>query len=484
MAPDPQNASLPPRRTLADLPPELKAIIARMARDQDSAYEERMPSDKREREMALLGKRDWDGRSARALSLVDRSWHSAAVPLLFETITSRRCSSNIFGFRIASRFARFVKRASFDSSYLQPHDNYEEDWKALLRALPFFGNLEHINFSDEASSILFGYDQDEGPTEDQVTFRESLKSISSSIQSLQLLPSTPDTFLWMLPPFINLRRFRWSICQEEDWASILPAVQALGRCSTLEHLDLEGASEGLLAQFVQEGWEPSWPNLRSLALKFDDEELGVSAWSFIRSFRETLESITLRLDHPGLADDLLKETEAPLTGFPNLRRLTIKDGFVDTEVASLLKLFSGSPVRHLDLSVYDSDWEDPPTVLLETALQLFPTHLRSVHLDYQPFYHGSHLHSLAPTLASLAPARNISVTLAPSYDVFLHRPLLEMSRILPSDDVDDNCDQLEELLRSGLRQTAGLRASRDGVAIDRLREALEPLKASMMRARD
>jgi hypothetical protein len=94
----------------------------------------------------------------------------------------------------------------------------------------------------------------------------------------------------------------------------------------------------------------------------------------------------------------------------------------------------------------------PATALLETVLRLFPSHLETIYFRYLFLGTLRPLRSLAPTLHSLASARNVLFTLTPSYDIYLPRPRLFTSGQLPSDDLDANCDQLREILQYCQRQ--------------------------------
>ncbi|ORY56545.1 hypothetical protein BCR35DRAFT_309792 [Leucosporidium creatinivorum] len=487
MAPDSQPAPPPPRRTLADLPPELKGMIARMARDQDLAYEARrirgyfpMP--------VLSGINEWDGRSAHALSLADRSWHSAVAPVLFETITSERCRKNLFGFRIVPRFGRSVKKVSFED------DSKDADWKALFRALPLFITLEHVKFDEQPGIALFNTSGQ--PDSEQATCREALGMVAPSISSLELQMTVPDALVWMLPLFINLRRLEWSVYVEYDVATDLrPAALALARCSKLEHLTLELMTEAMFAELVKVGVGPSLsPSLRSLHLDHDlGMQFGKDAWNFIRSFKDTVETVRLGFSCHRLSNDVWEESDKPPSPFPKLQRLTIKVGLGNTDITPLLKLFSASPICHLSLSVFGDGFGDssgtardalPSTSLLETILRLYPTYLQSVHLDYRPFTNAAHLHSLAPTLSSLASTRNVFLTLNPSYDVFQHPSTSRLAYSVPPLNLNQSCHDIEDVLKFGSEQAAGFRMTKDAFAMERLIKALEPLKASMMRARD
>jgi len=95
-----------------------------------------------------------------------------------------------------------------------------------------------------------------------------------------------------------------------------------------------------------------------------------------------------------------------------------------------------------------------------------------------------HLHFIAPSLHALASARNISLTLNPSFDVLLHR-----YEIGPGDEhvplnFDERCDVLDKVLRFTAAQARAVRATRDGIALEQLLEAVMPLKAAMMRTKD
>ncbi|ORY56552.1 hypothetical protein BCR35DRAFT_355598 [Leucosporidium creatinivorum] len=473
MAPDPQNASSPPaRRTLADLPPELKGIIARMAREQDSAFQQRMKGLELQCDTVRLGKSDWHGRSAHALFLVDRAWNMAVTPMLFETIDSNRCKEKIFGFQIARKHARFVKRVHF----CQEAREEEEDWESLLRATPSFVNLEHVTFAYEASNALFNAEGH--PDDDQAAYREALQSVAPSVRSLRIEEPCPGVVRWMLPMFVNLRRFEWTIFFEDSDQPGCLALKAMARCSTLEHLTLLGETEELFEEYVEEEETKarSWPSLRSLTVGVSTH-LGIEGWRFIRSFRETLERVTVDL-HP--THDQSQRSR--------------------NEHLPLLTLFSASPIRHLDLFVLDDEIDGLlpaapalfSTTLLETILRLFPVHLQSLKLNYLPLQTLHDLHLLAPTLHSLASARNVSLTLGPSYDVFLHRPRRNSDP--PLAEVDNaplhpqhfvkSREDVEEVLRFGSEQAAGLSLMEDVAGMERLIEVLEPLKEHMMRARD
>lgn len=273
-----------------------------------------------------------------------------------------------------------------------------------------------------------------------------------------------------------------------DWTEVLPAIQALRRCSTIERLHLDGAVEGLLAELVKERMESPWPSLRSFQLGLR-APLGLAGWRFIRIVGKALETVTLFLNGAGLSDDLVKESEAPLPTFPALHSLKIKGKGSPTDLTALLKLFSASPIRHLAVLVTgnglraSSDLISPAT-LLTSLFRLFPTHLQNLQYNHLPYTDLHHLRSLVPTLPYLATARNFALTLGTSYGVFLHRPRLSAPRTLPPDDVSRTCDDFDEVLRRGLEQTSGLRPSKDVFAMEKLEEALLSLKASMGRARD
>lgn len=381
-----------------------------------------------------------------------------------------------------------MKSANFGST--SPLDQHEE-YLSLLRALPFFVNLEHITLTEETIESLF----EPKVADDVATLQEALRMAAPSISGLTIYTSDPTAFEYLLPMFVNLRRFAWPVTHEDDWTRILPAVQVLGRCNLLEHLDLECAEEELFTLLLSEGVDSrAWPSLLSLKLHLEDYEagdrIGMAAWRFIQSFNNTLESITLTLG-AHLSDDLIAESDTSPHAFPNLRLLTIKSAYHSMDFIPLLKLFSASRIRHLVLLPYGNGMDDdspdslPSTALFETVLRLFPHHLQSVRLEYNHVVPGiHHLRSITPALASLASARNISLTLGPSYDVYLYRTLLAKNGPLPPSDLDDNCDEVGKVLRYALRQTEALRAAGDGHAVDRLREAAEPLKASMLRGLD
>jgi hypothetical protein len=183
-------------------------------------------------------------------------------------------------------------------------------------------------------------------------------------------------------------------------------------------------TNGFRRRFDGSEREPSsWTSLRSLSLEFN-RGMGMESWKFVRSLSTTLETLDMTLSIK-LSADLIAETDSPSPAFPNLRRLALFAQDSTGDIISLLKLFSAAPIRHLVLLVYSL--EAPSSLLLETALRLFPTTLQSVRIEYLRTTSADHLHSLAPTLRSLASARNISFTLAPTYDIYLHRPSLVTS---------------------------------------------------------
>ncbi|ORY84090.1 hypothetical protein BCR35DRAFT_303140 [Leucosporidium creatinivorum] len=482
MAPDPQAASAPPRRTLADLLPELKAIIVQMARDQDSALQHRINSTASTRELVSLGMSDWDGKSARALSLVDRAWNLAAAPVLFETITSTRCQDSLFGFRISAKYPFCVKKVIFlDVSKAA-------DWRSLLRALPSFANLEHVTFTEEAVFTLFNPGGE--PDEDQATFREALRTLAPRIPNLNLMFIDVAATSWMLPQFTTLRWLKWCPMESSVDASYRTLGQAFAQCRRLEHLSLIYPSNLLSSMLMKDAVEPSsWPGVRSLVITLNPQ-IGADTWRLIQSFGATLEKLLVYLSDASLLDHLGEEREASTFAFPNLRRLTIKSGSAaPVDTTPLLKIFSASPIGHLILPISGNGHDLSPTSLpstdfLETVLRLFPTHLRSLQLDYHPLLNMQHFHSLAPALVSLASARNISLTLLPSYDIFLHRKQRNGDPGTRQEQTIRRCDGVDEVLRHTLAQSGRMRATGDLEGAEQLVEALTPLRGRMLRDED
>lgn len=292
-----------------------------------------------------------------------------------------------------------------------------------------------------------------------------------------------------MPLFVNLRRLEMILGHE---GNSFPLFQMTRKYSALQHLNLRCSRKELLVPFNSAGaGASSWPGLRSLELTFD-EDMGVDSWSFIQSLSTTLETVSLVVNER-LTDELIADSSSTTRAFPNLRRLALHAEHSNTVIPSLLQLFSASPVRHLVLSVLslDSyDLADSPPILLTSILRLCSTELQTVHMDYQVIPTIREAHHLRTTLRTLASVRNVSLTLTAAYDaydVYFHRRIILFGAdidIPPPIDFDDNCDESQRLLQYGLRRVEGLRGSRDGVAVDRLREALMPLKAHMLRDMD
>lgn len=178
------------------------------------------------------------------------------------------------------------------------------------------------------------------------------------------------------------------------------ALHALSHSHRLEHLVLSSEVEPLLRALDERQGPPAWMrSLRKLELALEDG-VQMSTWRFIQSVSDTLEQLILCL-----SDGPVKPSQAPLTAFPRLHRLTLEVRSPrNIDITPHLKLFATSPIHHLVLSVSGSGLGGPrvPTpALLETVLQLYPTHLRHINLNYPQYASIPQLYAIAPILTSL-----------------------------------------------------------------------------------
>lgn len=292
----------------------------------------------------------------------------------------------------------------------------------------------------------------------------------------------------MLEPLANsaLRRLDFTLNFGEDISVVAAAREALARLKGLQHLSLRGLSancEGLLSNASTFDFR-----LRSLELAFVDRQLDSEAWSCIEASASTLESLSLRvLCHDGtegveeaLREQVEGEQGAPSTAFPALRHLCVEG--TASDITTILKLYSHSPVATLDLRLLDYDHRQDhhpfvamaPVVskLWRTSLRRLDASIAAAYTSSPPYVTTSVITKVRRELAQTSSP--VDFTAEPRYDPFYHQPR----------STQQDYRAVAETLGFALDYSKRLHVTEDSDGQKALLNLLLPLRGKMLREKD
>ncbi|KAL8291573.1 hypothetical protein RQP46_002551 [Phenoliferia psychrophenolica] len=284
------------RATFSTLPPELKARIVEMTRDQEDAY--------KIRERAQPEARVGHINSLSSLALVNREFRELAAKHQFVHLSSGKASRPVFRFAILPRYGHHITNLYFFGNDEILLDN-------AIAALPQLPSLRTLSFTHEAAVVLFGPGvalrlAPEGET-DAGPFRVTmLDNITSRITELSLHGFPPSASVALVQRFSNLRSL--FLADAADSADNVEGFRSLASALStrrhLTHLAIDW-NAGSMAGWPMEAFGPldrAPPPLKTLELLW--LPLDHHTINLIDLFSATLETLSLELWVPLPEPDL------------------------------------------------------------------------------------------------------------------------------------------------------------------------------------
>ncbi|GAA5917083.1 hypothetical protein JCM6882_009489 [Rhodosporidiobolus microsporus] len=386
----------PPRRTINDLPTELKQRIVELCAEQDAVYREWMSSVREALEIdeeTMQGLDELDklhGRTLKALFGTSRQWSALAAPLLFRTLRASRADSTWQFYVALSRLPHFT--------HLVLDGDSREQLLDVMSRIPLLPQLNELTITLQAWAVLLDRRRDLHPNVWR-SDRHIVLAVRAAAAKAEVLHG------------VDLGGFEWSVILEacgsrlrtvdlvvteianlnmESDARLL--VRALKALPSLEELgiNVRRSAKGLpdllhlVDAFTPDGADEPLP-LR--ALSYNAKVLTESAVEFCEVFRSTLRQLRLTCYIEGEEEDSeLEEYEPPdfTEEFPNVHTLSVNgNAYLQAPLTSMSSELFPS-LQHLDFALLNYT----PNSVLDFPMPLLLSHARTLRkLSYRHLGH-------------------------------------------------------------------------------------------------
>ncbi|GAA5885601.1 hypothetical protein JCM6882_007489 [Rhodosporidiobolus microsporus] len=361
MASSPSPAPQPPRRTINDLPAELKKRIVELVAQQDDAYEEwttaLRPKLKGPMRVVLDAQKVRFKNGLGALFRVSRQWSELAAPLRFKILRASRANLNfqMHVMHTRGRHMRYFELDASDPALLAPALSVlahapQVDVLTLHRCVFEYGDR------NEAPIRLYNYHKP--PLASHLV--TTLHRLAKTTTSVRLVDFSPSDVYGVMDPWLrtvsslhlqmSARAFEDKVSDLGDFLSKAAALVEL-RLTIMHTVDHEVGDWGEI------DFEPligslstrARPPLRALSIKVPLFHISTS--SFAALFSSTLTSLDLIFSGNEAEDDF---DDPPLDThpFPLLHTLRVRGSWVVDTIRSI-KGSSFPSLHHLELGLED-----------------------------------------------------------------------------------------------------------------------------------
>ncbi|KAL8279456.1 hypothetical protein RQP46_008018 [Phenoliferia psychrophenolica] len=415
-----------PLATFATLPLEIKSLVVTHVCANDRAHQEyRSRAGTSEAELIEAVETPWHGRGLFAVAAVSKELNGVCANYMFESLTTEQACAPIFGRRILSRHARYIRSISLAGTL--------PNAIKAFNILPALTNLSEIRIDDSTATPLFGmwttteHDHEESEEESEDS-EDSDAPAAGSAQAVRRVLFRHGT------PFVSKIHFNGTSLQQV--VGIMGALDNLASVSITWDKAYAGPVGAIIDALA------GAPHLRDLTLELPKTMSITPEWNFNRTFTPSLAALTLRGVDPSV------ETFDFVAAFAT----TIETLDIDFKKHRNPPIPVPVPIFHHSLPHLN--------------------HLRMVNMELSTACLA--LESLAkPAVPTTSPLRKL--------DLEVRNPKMEIEKAVVEDNdhssrVRNRVAKLRHTLEFGLKHVDKLEAARDLVGMETAFRSLEKLR--------